>query len=87
MRHRLILVEGPPCSGKSTVSARIAAALADTARVRFVDEGTGNHPADWEYHALAPAGLGLEHYIAADPQRDWAAAEADILAFLKGATA
>ena len=33
------------------------------------------------------AGLGLEHYIAADPQRDWAAAEADILAFLKGATA
>ena len=57
MRHRLILVEGPPCSGKSTVSARIAAALADTARVRFVDEGTGNHPADWEYHAFAPAGL------------------------------
>ena len=40
MRHRLILVEGPPCSGKSTVSARIAAALAEEARVRFVDEGT-----------------------------------------------
>ncbi|MBO4356451.1 MAG: DEAD/DEAH box helicase [Clostridia bacterium] len=23
----------------------------------FVDEGTGNHPADYEFHALAPAGL------------------------------
>ena len=57
MRHRLILVEGPPCSGKSTVSRHIAAALEGEARVRFVDEGTGDHPADYEYHALAPAGL------------------------------
>ena len=57
MRHRLILVEGPPCSGKSTVSAFVAKALARRAKVRFVDEGTGDHPADYEFHALAPAGL------------------------------
>ena len=57
MRHHLILVEGPPCSGKSTVSAFVAQALARRAKVRFVDEGTGDHPADYEFHALAPAGL------------------------------
>ena len=57
MRHHLILVEGPPCSGKSTISAFVAQALARRAKVRFVDEGSGDHPADYEFHALAPAGL------------------------------
>jgi len=53
-RHRLVIVEGLPCSGKSTVSAGIAEYLGGNNRVCFVDEGTGQHPADYEFHALAP---------------------------------
>ena len=54
MRHRLYIVEGLPCSGKSSVSRFIAEALAEEGKVCFVDEGTGNHPADYEFHALSP---------------------------------
>ncbi|MBE5798480.1 MAG: hypothetical protein E7321_00820 [Clostridiales bacterium] len=57
MQHRLFIVEGLPCSGKSTTSAFIAKALQPRESIRFVDEGTGDHPADYEFHALAPAGL------------------------------
>ena len=57
MKHRLYIVEGPPCSGKSTTSAYIASVLRATRKVCFVDEGSGDHPADYEFHALAPAGL------------------------------
>ncbi len=57
MKHRLIIIEGLPCSGKSTTSAFIASLMQQTENVCFVDEGTGNHPADYEFHALAPAGL------------------------------
>lgn len=57
MKHRLIIFEGLPCSGKSTTSAFIASLMQQTENVCFVDEGTGNHPADYEFHALAPAGL------------------------------
>lgn len=57
MKHRLIIIEGLPCSGKSTTSAFIASLMQQTGKVCFVDEGTGNHPADYEFHALAPAGL------------------------------
>ena len=57
MKHRLYIVEGLPCSGKSTISAYIASFLAQEGKVCFVDEGTGEHPADYEYHAYAPAGL------------------------------
>lgn len=57
MKHRLLIVEGLPCSGKSTISAFASEYLARRENVCFVDEGTGNHPADYEYHALAPAGL------------------------------
>ena len=53
--HRLYLIEGLPCSGKSTTSAYVASLLREP--VCFVDEGTGDHPADYEFHALAPAGL------------------------------
>ena len=64
MKHRLYIVEGLPCSGKSTISAYIAEALGQSQKVCFVDEGTGAHPADYEYHALAPAGfLGDESCI------------------------
>jgi len=53
--HRLYLVEGLPCSGKSTTSAYVASLWKEP--VCFVDEGTGDHPADYEFHALAPAGM------------------------------
>lgn len=57
MRHNLYIVEGLPCSGKSTTSAFVAELLKARGKVCFVDEGTGDHPADYEFHALAPAGL------------------------------
>lgn len=57
MRHRLIIVEGLPCSGKSSVSAYIAENLKQEEKVCFVDEGTGDHLADYEFHALAPEGM------------------------------
>lgn len=64
MKHRLYIVEGLPCSGKSTISAHAASLLEKQGRVCFVDEGTGDHPADYEFHALAPAGvLGAESRI------------------------
>lgn len=45
---KLIIVEGLPCSGKSTAADHIAEKLGFTA----VDEGTGDHPADYEFHAF-----------------------------------
>ena len=57
MKNRLVIIEGLPCSGKRTLSACAAALLQKKTKVLFVDEGTGDHPADYEFHALAPAGL------------------------------
>lgn len=70
MNNRLFIIEGLPCSGKSTASAFAASVLQQKEKVCYVDEGTGNHPADYEFHALAPAGLlsdreevvSLSHY-------------------------
>lgn len=45
---KLIIVEGLPCSGKSTTAKHIAEQLGYT----FVDEGIGYHPADYEFHAF-----------------------------------
>ena len=53
MAHRLYIVEGLPCTGKSTTARYIASLLKGD--VRCVDEGTGEHPADYEWHALDPA--------------------------------
>lgn len=50
--NRLYIVEGLPCSGKSTVSSFIAEELQKNNTVCFVDEGTGNHPADYEFHCF-----------------------------------
>ena len=60
--RRLYIIEGLPCSGKSTLSSFAASELQrwGKEKVCFVDEGTGNHPADWENHAYAPAGLVSE---------------------------
>ena len=46
--RRLVITEGLPCSGKSTSAKFIAEQLG----WRFVDEGSGNNPADWEFHAF-----------------------------------
>lgn len=49
---RLYIVEGLPCSGKSTTARYIADLLEKSGgKVSFFDEGSGNHPADYEYHA------------------------------------
>ncbi|MGN0665483.1 MAG: hypothetical protein ACI4KF_03040 [Huintestinicola sp.] len=46
--NRLIIVEGLPCSGKSTTSKYIA----DKINALYFDEGSGDHPADYEFHAF-----------------------------------
>ncbi|MDD6059306.1 MAG: hypothetical protein PUB97_02840 [Ruminococcus sp.] len=57
MKNRLFIIEGLPCSGKSTTSSFVASLFGVKGDIRLIDEGTGNHPADYEFHALAPAGL------------------------------
>ena len=52
MSNRLYIIEGPPCSGKSTTSAFVAEVLKEKHKVCFVDEGSGNHPADYEFHSF-----------------------------------
>lgn len=59
-KHRLYIVEGLPCSGKSTTASFLAELLAARCEICHVDEGSGDHPADYEFHALAPAGLVSE---------------------------
>lgn len=51
--NRLYIVEGLPCSGKSSTARFIADTLAQQDKqVCHIDEGTGDHPADYEFHAL-----------------------------------
>ena len=45
---KLIIVEGLPCSGKSTTAKYIAEKL----NAKYFDEGSGIHPADYEFHAF-----------------------------------
>lgn len=53
MMAKLYIVEGLPCSGKSTTAGFIAECLRqDGSNVCLVDEGTGDHPADYEWHAF-----------------------------------
>lgn len=55
MDNKLIIVEGLPCVGKSTTSKYIAEFLEQSREKNIhVDEGTGNHPADYEFHAYIP---------------------------------
>ena len=49
---KLYIVEGLPCSGKSTTSKYVAELLEKSGKdVKYVDEGSGDHPADYEFHA------------------------------------
>lgn len=61
MRTRLYIVEGLPCSGKSTTSKFIADQLKEKGKnVFYADEAGGNHPADYEFHSyLSEADLQL----------------------------
>lgn len=52
MKHKLYIIEGLPCYGKSTASAFAADLLGSGHKVCYVDEGTGDHPADHEFHAF-----------------------------------
>ncbi len=52
MKNRLYIIEGLPCSGKSTTSAFVAETLKQKYNVCYVDEGSGNHPADYEFHSF-----------------------------------
>lgn len=47
---KLYIVEGLPCSGKSTAAKFIA----EKVHGICVDEGSGDHPADYEFHAFIP---------------------------------
>lgn len=50
---RLIILEGLPCSGKSTTAACAARLLQSKGKaVTVIDEGSGSHPADYEFHAF-----------------------------------
>ena len=52
MDNRLFIIEGVPCSGKSTTSKYIADVLQADNKVCYIDEGSGVHPADYEFHAF-----------------------------------
>lgn len=55
---KLYLIEGLPCSGKSTTARHIADRLSAAGKkTEFFDEGGGNHPADWEFHAYIADGI------------------------------
>ncbi|MDE7194391.1 MAG: hypothetical protein K2O14_10515 [Oscillospiraceae bacterium] len=49
--RELIIVEGLPCSGKSSAARYIA----DKFDMKCFDEDSGKHPADYEFHAFVQA--------------------------------
>lgn len=50
---RLYIIEGLPCSGKSTTARFVADTLtAHGKHICHFDEGMPNHPADYDFHAL-----------------------------------
>lgn len=53
MSTKLYIVEGLPCSGKSSTAAHIAHITGG----ELFDEGCGDHPADYEFSAFIPDGV------------------------------
>lgn len=52
---RLYIIEGLPCSGKSTTAKFTAEFLSSyNNKVIYIDEGTGKHPADYEFNSFIP---------------------------------
>lgn len=53
VKHRLVIVEGLPCSGKSSLSQFIDEALRNKEyKVRIYDEGMVGHHADYELYTF-----------------------------------
>lgn len=53
MKNKLFIIEGLPCTGKSTTSRFVADILLKEGHtVSYYDEGTLEHPADYEFHAF-----------------------------------
>lgn len=50
MSTKLYIVEGLPCSGKSTAAAYISQLTGG----KLFDEGSADHPADYEFSAFIP---------------------------------
>ncbi len=69
MHKRLYIIEGLPCSGKSTTSEYVAKLLGERGRVCCIDEGSGAHPADFEFHAYL-TGAVLSDSFSAEEQAD-----------------
>lgn len=55
MSTKLYIVEGLPCSGKSTAAAYIAKLTGG----KLFDEGSADHPADYEFSAFIPDSAGF----------------------------
>ena len=53
MKNKLFIIEGLPCTGKSTISKLVADFLLKQGHaVSYYNEGTLEHPADYEFHAF-----------------------------------
>ena len=52
MKNRLFIVEGVPCTGKTSISEFIASVLKEAEKdVLYFKEGASNHPSDYDFHA------------------------------------
>jgi len=53
LKNKLFIIEGLPCTGKSTISKLVADFLLKQGHaVSYYNEGTLEHPADYEFHAF-----------------------------------
>lgn len=53
MRNKLFIVEGVPCTGKTSTAEYISKLISETGKkTLYFPEGKANHPADYEFHAF-----------------------------------
>ncbi len=69
MDNRLVIIEGLPCSGKSTATRYAADVIGAQKKVCWSDEGSGRHPADWEFHAFLSEDVLAESFSPDEQQR------------------